>query len=78
MLHDENFLYIAAEVTDDAVWCTIRRVNETIYFGNDFEVFVDPDGANHNYYEWESNVNGAYWELTMEVRCRRHGSSSRC
>ncbi len=22
--------------------------------------------SNHNYYEWESNVRGAYWELTME------------
>jgi hypothetical protein len=44
MLHDDNFLYVAAELADDAVWCTLTRVNETIYAQNDIEVFIDPCG----------------------------------
>lgn len=30
---------------------------------NDFEVFLDPDGDNHNYYEIEINAHNTVWDL---------------
>jgi hypothetical protein len=28
-------------------------------------VFIDPDGDNHNYYEFEMNAYNTIWELTL-------------
>lgn len=70
---DEKFLYIAAEVVDDAVWANISNtchcVNSTadqvIYHDNDFEIFVDADGSTHFYKELEMNAANATWELCL-------------
>ena len=32
---------------------------------NDFEVFIDPDGDTHQYYEFEINALGTEWDLLM-------------
>ena len=36
-----------------------------IYHDNDFEVFIDPDGDNHLYYELEINALGTEWDLLL-------------
>jgi hypothetical protein len=36
-------------------------------------VFIDPDGDNHNYYEFEMNANNAIWELSLEKPYRDGG-----
>ena len=36
-----------------------------IFHDNDFEVFIDPDGDTHEYYELEMNALGTVWDLLL-------------
>ena len=36
-----------------------------IFHDNDFEVFIDPNGDNHEYYEFEINALGTVWDLFL-------------
>jgi hypothetical protein len=66
MLWDDECLYIGARLEEPHVWGTLTEKNSIIFNDNDFEVFIDPDGDNHNYYEFEINAMGTIWELTLE------------
>jgi hypothetical protein len=65
MLWDDEFLYIAAELDEPDVWGTITRRDAVIFHDNDFEVFIDPDGDTHAYYELEVNALGTAWDLML-------------
>ena len=52
------------------------KKNQVIFHDNDFEVFIDPDGDNHNYYEFEMNALNTMWELTL-VKPYRDGGPAR-
>lgn len=73
MRWDEEYLYIAARLAEPHVWATISEKNSVLFQENDFEVFIDPDGDNHNYYELEINALNTIWELTMEKPYRDGG-----
>ena len=72
MLWDDRFLYIAADLEEPHVWGTLKARDSVIFQDNDFEVFIDPDGDTHNYYEIEINALGTVWDL-MLVRPYRDG-----
>ncbi len=72
MLYDDNYLYFAAELEEPHVWATLTDRDAVIYHDNDFEIFIDPDGDNHLYYELEINALGTEWDL-MLVRPYRDG-----
>jgi hypothetical protein len=65
LLWDDRYLYVYAEMEEPHVWGTLTRKNAVMYRDNDFEVFIDPDGDNHNYYEFEMNALNSIWELTL-------------
>jgi hypothetical protein len=65
MLWDATNLYIAAELSEPDVWGTITQRDAVIFRDNDFEVFIDPDGDTHQYYELEVNVLGTAWDLFL-------------
>ncbi len=46
-------------------WAELTLHDSVIYKENDFEVFIDPDGDNHNYYEIEINALGTVWDLFL-------------
>ena len=69
---DDSCLYIAARLHEPHVWGTLTRRDAVIYHDNDFEVFIDPDGDNHHYYELEINALGTEWDLLL-VRPYRDG-----
>ena len=48
-------------------------MNKIIFNDNDFEIFIDPDGDNHNYYEFEVNPLGTIWELSLDKPYRDGG-----
>ena len=48
---------------DPHVWGTLTEKNSFIFNDPDFEIFIDPDGDNHDYYEFEINALGTIWEL---------------
>lgn len=65
MLWDDNWLYIAAEMEEPEVWGTLTERDSVIFRDNDFEVFIDPDGDTHAYYELEVNALGTPWDLML-------------
>ena len=36
-----------------------------IFYDNDFEIFIDPDGDTHKYYEFEINAFNTQWDLLI-------------
>lgn len=63
MLWDEKYYYILAEIEEPHVWATLKQRDTVIFYNNDFEVFFDPDGDTHNYYEYEMNALNTTWDL---------------
>lgn len=72
MLWDDDYFYVAAQMEEPHVWATLTEHDAVIFQDNDFEVFLDPDGDNHNYYEIEINALGTVWDLRL-VRPYRDG-----
>lgn len=65
MLWDDTYLYVAAELEEPHVWATLTERDAVIFHDNDFEVFIDPDGDTHRYYELEVNALGTVWDLLL-------------
>jgi hypothetical protein len=66
MLWDDTYLYVAAEMEEPHVWATLTKRDSVIFQDPDFEVFIDPDGDNHEYYEFEMNALNTVWDLFMD------------
>ena len=65
LLWDDEFLYIGADMEEPHVWGTLTDRDAVIYQDHDFEVFIDPDGDSHLYYELEINALGTEWDLML-------------
>ena len=63
MLWDETYFYILAKIEEPHVWANLKQKDTIIFYNNDFEVFIDPDGDTHNYYELELNALNTNWDL---------------
>jgi len=75
MLWDDGFLYIGAMLAEPHVWATLTRRDTVIFYDNDFEVFIDPDGDNHEYYELELNALNTVWDLFLPLPYRDGGKA---
>ena len=65
MLWDQEYLYVAAMLDEPHVWGTLTKHDSVIFRDNDFEVFIDPDGDNHHYLEYEINALATDWDLSL-------------
>jgi len=65
MLWDDKYLYIAAELEEPHVWATLTERESVIFYDDDFEVFIDPDGDTHHYIEYEMNALNTQWDLLL-------------
>jgi hypothetical protein len=72
MLWDAEFYYFAAEMEEPDISATLTERDSVIFHDNDFEVFIDPDGDTHVYYELEVNALNTSWDL-MLVKPYRDG-----
>lgn len=72
MVWDDTYFYVAAELEEPHVWATLTGRDSVIFQDHDFEVFIDPDGDTHEYYELEINALGTEWDLFL-VRPYRDG-----
>jgi hypothetical protein len=72
ILWDDEFLYFGAELEEPDLWATLKERDSVIFHDNDFEVFIDPDGDSHAYFELEVNAFATVWDL-MLVRPYRDG-----
>lgn len=66
MLWDQNYFYIAAKLQEPDIWGTLKNRDDIIFYDNDFEVFIDPDGDSHNYVEFEMNALNTIWDLLLK------------
>ena len=73
MLWDDEYFYIAAQLDEPHVWGKLTQHDAVIFQDNDFEVFIDPDGDNHEYYEIEINALNTEWDLLLEKPYRDGG-----
>ncbi|WP_169087388.1 carbohydrate-binding family 9-like protein [Paenibacillus sp. PL91] len=65
MLWDDDYFYFAAELIEDQIWATLTERDSVIFYDNDFEIFIDPDGDTHHYYEFEINALNTVWDLLL-------------
>ena len=65
MLWDDEFLYFGADLEEPRLWGTLESRDSVIFQDNDFEVFIDPDGDTHAYFEIEINALNTVWDLLL-------------
>ncbi|MBI5645598.1 MAG: carbohydrate-binding family 9-like protein [Ignavibacteriae bacterium] len=75
MLWDESHLYIAAELEEPHLWARLLKRDTVIFYDNDFEVFIDPNGDSHEYYEFEMNAYNTGWDLFLPIPYKDGGSA---
>ncbi|WP_046214020.1 carbohydrate-binding family 9-like protein [Paenibacillus wulumuqiensis] len=73
MLWDDDYFYIGAELEDNEIWANQRERDSVIFQDNDFEIFIDPDGDTHRYYEFEINALNTVWDLLLVKPYRDEG-----
>jgi hypothetical protein len=74
MLWDKDCFYIGAELQEPHVQASFTKHDSFIFHeDNDFEVFIDPDGTNHNYIELEMNALNTTWDLLLKKPYRDGG-----
>lgn len=75
MLWDDEYFYVAAEMEEPDVWGRLTAHDAVLFHDNDFEVFIDPDGDNHEYAELELNALNTTWDLFLPRPYRDGGSA---
>ncbi|MEN8192886.1 MAG: carbohydrate-binding family 9-like protein [Bacteroidota bacterium] len=65
MLWDDEYFYFAAKMEEPHVWAKLTERDAVVFYDNDFEVFIDPEGDTHNYYELEINAFNTQWDLLI-------------
>jgi len=73
MLWDDKYIYFFAEIKEPHVWATLKKRDTIIFYNNDFEIFLDPGGDTHNYYEFEINAFNTIWDLYLSKPYRNKG-----
>lgn len=73
MLWDEQGLYFLARLEEPHLQASLTERESVIFHDNDFEIFIDPDGDTHLYYEYEINALGTEWDLLMAKPYRDGG-----
>jgi hypothetical protein len=62
---DDHALYIGATMEEPHIWATLTQHDSVIFRDHDFEIFIDPNGDNHEYYELEVNALNTTWDLLL-------------
>ena len=73
MLWDDNYFYFGAFLEEPHIWATLEARDAVIFRDNDFEIFLDPDGDTHNYFELEINAFETVWDLLLLKPYRDQG-----
>ncbi|MBN2829455.1 MAG: carbohydrate-binding family 9-like protein [Candidatus Cloacimonetes bacterium] len=76
MLWDNNYFYFACAMEEPHVWAKLKERDSVIFFDNDFEIFIDPDGDTQNYYEFEMNAFNTVWDLLLIKAYRDPGPNA--
>lgn len=74
MLWDDDCLYVSAVLEEPNIQARLTKRDTIIYYDNDFEVFIDPDGDGHHYFEIENNARGVIFDLLLNRPYRSGGN----
>lgn len=75
MLWDSHYLYILAEMEEPDLFATLTQRDAIIYRDPDFEVFLDPNNDQQEYFEFEINALGTVLDLFMPKPYYQRGSA---
>jgi len=75
MLWDDEYFYMYAKLEEPHIWATLKQRDTVIFYNNDFEVFIDPDGDSQRYMEFEINALNTVWDL-MLIEAYREGGNA--
>jgi hypothetical protein len=73
MLWNDQFFIVGALLDEPHIWGTLTKHDSVIFQDNDFEIFIDPNGDNHEYYEIEINALNTEWDLFLKKPYRDGG-----
>lgn len=73
MLWDSAYLYIAADLKEPHLWATLLKHDDIIFRDHDFEVFLDPNNDENQYFEIEINALGTVMDLFMVKSYKKGG-----
>ena len=74
---DDEFLYFAFYADDPDIWATMQARDEPVFVEEDFEIFLDPEGDEFHYYEWQINPLGTLYDVIWERPPQTPGFDSR-
>lgn len=74
MLWDDENLYFAVWMDEPNLWATLTARDAIIYRDNDWEIFIDPDGDQIDYVEFEINALGTEFDLMLSRGYRWGGN----
>ena len=74
MLWDDQYLYVSAILEEKDIVAKLTQRDTIIYHDNDFEVFIDPDGDGHHYFEIENNAREVVFDLMLDRPYRSGGN----
>jgi hypothetical protein len=75
MLWSDSSLYIAAQLLEPQIWAKQLNHDDIIFKDNDFEIFIDPDGNGHDYFEIEVNALNKIFDLFIHKPYRNGGDA---
>lgn len=75
LLWDNDYLYVYARFEDDHIWAKLNEHDLPVFQDNAFEIFIDPEGDNRNYVEFQINAFAAVWDLLLTKAPRNGGAS---
>ena len=73
MIWDDDYLYFYAKMEEPHVWANLKKRDTIIFYNNDFEIFIDPDGDSYEYMEFEMNALNTIWDLLLITPYREGG-----
>jgi len=73
MMWDDTYFYFGAEMEEKHLRADFTTRDTVICLENDFEIFIDPNGDNHEYLEFEMNAFQTVWDLILTKAYRDGG-----
>lgn len=77
MAWDDQYLYFAFYSEDPDIWSTMQVRDEPVFVEEDFEIFLDPDGDEFHYYEWQINPLGTLYDVVWQRPANTPGPANR-
>lgn len=74
LLYDDQHLYVAFECRDDHLHSSFTKRDDPLWTEDAVEVFIDPAGRGHDYYEFQVSPAGKIFDTLVHRHPRRDDS----